>query len=110
MRRFHVRRVVEAADESISGHFDRALDVAVAPQAEVRQPAFARSHAQLHRDARRRHRQIKGVLKLDLLRLRQPERARDVCKRLARESDRARPHTTHRADERHVFNRMREPL
>ncbi len=110
MRRFHVRRIVEAADESVGCNIDGAFDVAVAPQREVGQPTRARRHAKLHSERGRGHRQIEGVLKLDLLRLRQAERAGDVGKRLARERDRAGTHAPDRAHERHVLDGAREPI
>jgi hypothetical protein len=50
------------------------------------------------------------VLKLDLLRLRQTERARDVGKRLARKHDRRGTHGSYCADEAHVFYGLRETL
>ena len=105
VRSFHVRSVVKAADESINGNIDGALDVAVAAQRKVRQPAIlARGHAKLHRRARSRHRQIERVLKLDLLRLGQSKSAGDVGERLLRKDDCAGTHRPDRADELNVFD------
>jgi hypothetical protein len=64
----------------------------------------AGSHAKLHGGARGRHRQIESVLKLDLLRLRQSERAANVGERFLREDDRAGPNGANRADELNVFD------
>src|SRR5436305_12620083 len=58
----HVRRVVEAADEGVGCDFNSALYVAIASQGKVREPARSGSHAKLHRQASRRHRQIESVL------------------------------------------------
>src|SRR6266446_9038232 len=77
MRRFHVRSVVEAADEGIGRDVYGPLDIAIAPQRKIRKPTISRRHAKLDRDAGRGHRQIEGVLELDLLRLREPEPAGD---------------------------------
>ena len=71
---------------------------------------IAGRHAKLHSRTGRRHREIEGVLKLDLLRLREAERARDVSKRLLREHDRCGPHGANRADEVHVFDGLCEQL
>src|SRR5205085_12382297 len=87
VRGLHVRGVVEAADEGVGGDVHRALDVAVAAQREVGEPAVARGHAYLHGDGGGRHREVEGVLELYLLRLGQPERARDVGEGLAGERD-----------------------
>ena len=69
---------------------------------------IARRHAKFHRDARGRHRQIERVLKLDLLRLCETERPRDVGERLAREHDRAGPDGAHRPDEIDLLDGLRE--
>jgi len=68
----------------------------------------ARRHAKLHRRARCRHREIEGVLKLDLLRLRQSESAANVRERFLREDDRSRSHGANRADELNVFDCFRK--
>ena len=67
-------------------------------------------HAKLHRRARGRHRQIESMLKLDLLRLRDAESARDVGKRLLREDDRAGPHCSDSADKLNVLDRFGKEL
>jgi hypothetical protein len=41
MRGFEIRSVVEAADERVNSNIDSALDVAVAPQRKIREPAIA---------------------------------------------------------------------
>src|ERR1044071_3180160 len=75
-----------------------------------RLPAIAGCHAKLHRRAGRRHRQIERVLEFDLLRLRQAERAGDVCKRFLCENDCAGAHGPDFADELNVFDCCGEEL
>ena len=73
-------------------------------------PTLARGHAELERRASGCHRQIERVLKLDLLRLRQTKRARDVSKRLLGKNDRAWSHGANFTDKLHVFDCFREAL
>src|SRR5262249_4596849 len=56
------------------------------------------------------HRQIESMFELDLLRLRQAERATDIGKRFLSEHDRAGTHRTNLADELNVFDGLRKQL
>src|SRR2546426_11087495 len=87
MPRFHFRLVVEAADEGVGRDIHGPLDIAVAPQRKIGQPAISRRHPKLHRDAGGGHRQIESMLELDLLRLRKPKPSGDVGKRLLMKHD-----------------------
>lgn len=108
---FHIRGVVEAADERVDSNINCALDVSVSPQGEVRQPTlFARSHAQLHCRARSCHRQIEGVLKLDLLCLRESEGAGNVGERLLGKDDCSGTHRPDRANKQDVFDGLGKSL
>src|SRR5262249_11756193 len=111
VRRFEIRSVVETADERVDRNIDSALDVAVATQGEIGEPAFLTGgHAKLHRRTRRRHRQIERVLELDLLRLRQSESTSNVRKWFLSKNDRAGSHGSDLANELNVFNRLCEEL
>src|SRR6185312_14367429 len=90
MRRFHVRGVVETANKRVDRNVHRAFDVSVASQREIRQPAISRGHAELHRRARSGHRQIKSMLKLNLLSLGETKSSGDIRERFVREDYRAR--------------------
>ena len=110
MRGFHVRSVVKAADERIGGNVDRALDVAVAAQRKIREPAIAGRHAKLQGHAGSSHREIESVFELDFLRLRQSKLARDIGDRLLRKHDRARPHGANPAGKLNVFDSFGKAL
>src|SRR5207253_2867019 len=110
MRGLHVRRVVKAADESVSRNIDRAFNVAVAPQGKIRQPAIAGRHAKLHRRARSRHWQIEGVLEFDLLSLSEAKLSGDVRDGLLRKHDRSRMNRANTAGKLNVFDRFGEAL
>ena len=64
----------------------------------------ASGHAKLHRRARCCHWEIERVLKLDLLRLGQSERAANVGEGFLGEDDRAGANSANRADELNVFD------
>src|SRR6266567_5636017 len=104
MRGFHVRGVVETTDECISGDVNRAFDIAIASQRKIRKPSITRRHAELHRNARRRHRQIESVLKLYFLRLGQAELAGDISERLLWKHDRPRANGPNTAGESNVLD------
>ena len=110
MRGFHIRRVVKAADERVSSNVHGALDVAVASQGKIRQPALAGHHAKLHGHAGGGHRQIECVFEFDFLRLRQAKPSGDVGDRLMRKHDRAGPHRADDPGKLNVFDRFRKSL
>jgi hypothetical protein len=109
VRRFEIRSVVKTTDECVNSNVDGAFDIAVATQGKIGEPAvFSGGHAKLHRRARSCHRQIKRVLKLDLLRLCQTESAGDVGKWFLSKDDRRGTHRANLADELNVFDRFSE--
>src|SRR5258705_11118318 len=89
----------------------RAFNIAITTQRKVGEPTLiAGRHAKLHCSTGSGHWQIKRVLKLDLLCLRQSESAADVGKRLLGEDYSAGTHGPNLSYELNVFDSLGEEL
>src|SRR5437764_4767222 len=110
VRSLHIRCVIEAADESISGNVDSAFDVAVATERKIGKPPVTGRHAKLHRHARSCHRQIESVLKFNLLSLRQTKLAGNIGNRLLRKHNCSRSHYANAADKLNILDGFRKTL